>query len=143
MPKPVGSTGATKLKMLAIICYLGDGKNDNYGYNIWRCMQDHFHLYLDDNDIGNVYHHLSDMCEQELVTRKDPTEKAGRCFYMITPKGLEFQPRFQSFLEILEQEGVAPSRPRPSPYRRALALAWTLVLGLVPSLPFLQILTSQ
>jgi len=102
MPKPAGSTGATKLKILAIISHNGGCGKDSYGYDIWKCLQDSFHCYLNDTDIGNVYHHLTDLVNDEYVTRRDQTQVEGRCFYMMTEKGWEMKPKFQLYLDIIE-----------------------------------------
>lgn len=104
MPKPQGSIGATKIKILAVICHNKECGQESYGYDIWKTMQDYFHIYLDDSDIGNVYHHLIDMSKMELVTRDDPNNPEGRCFYNLTEKGLEIKPKFSHYLVILDNE---------------------------------------
>ena len=101
MPKLVGSTGATKLKILAIICHNGGCGKDSYGYDIWKNLQDSFHCYLNDSDIGNVYHHLTGLCKSEHVTRLDQTQLEDRCFYTMTQKGWDLQPKFQPYLDII------------------------------------------
>ena len=40
----------------------------------------------------------------ELVTRADPNNPEGRCFYSITEKGLEIKPKFSNYLVILDKE---------------------------------------
>jgi len=91
------------MKILAVICYNGGCSKESYGYDIWRILQEQFHLYLEDNDIGNVYHHLTDMCEMEFITRLSPNNPEKRCFYSITEKGRLLQPKYQHYLNLLEK----------------------------------------
>ncbi len=101
MPKPQGSCGATKMKILAIICAKGDDGHESYGYDIWRTMKESFHMYLDDKDIGNVYHHLNDLCALNYLSRDDPAVD-GRCFYNITGDGREIKTKYSQYIEILK-----------------------------------------
>ena len=100
MPKPQGSCGATKMKILAIICNNGDDGQESYGYDIWRTMKESFHLYLYDQDIGNVYHHLNDLCALNYVSRDDSVSD-GRCFYNITDDGRAVMTKYSQYIEIL------------------------------------------
>jgi len=100
MPKPQGSCGATKMKILAIICNNGEDGLESYGYDIWRTMKESFHIYLDDKDIGNVYHHLNDLCALNYVSRDD-TVPDGRCFYNVTEEGRAVMTKYSQYIEIL------------------------------------------
>ena len=102
MPKPQGSCGATKMKILAIIYKNGDCGQESYGYDIWKTMKGQFHTYLDDGDIGNIYHHLNDLCNFNYLTREDPNTD-GRCFYRMTEEGQALRGKFGKYLEIMEQ----------------------------------------
>jgi DNA-binding PadR family transcriptional regulator len=100
MPKPQGSCGATKMKILAIICNNGEYGQESYGYDIWRTMKESFHIYLDDKDIGNVYHHLTDLCALNYVSRDDSVPD-GRCFYNVTDEGRAVKMKYSQYIEIL------------------------------------------
>jgi DNA-binding PadR family transcriptional regulator len=88
------------MKILAIICKNGDCGQESYGYDIWKTMKGQFHTYLDDGDIGNVYHHLNDLCKFNYLTREDSTTD-GRCFYKMTEEGLTLRGKFGKYLEIM------------------------------------------
>jgi DNA-binding PadR family transcriptional regulator len=100
LPKPQGSCGATKMKILAIICNNYDYGQESYGYDIWKTMKEHFHIYLDDNEIGNVYHHLNDLCGLNYLTREDSFTD-GKCFYRMTEEGQALRGRYSKYMEIL------------------------------------------
>ncbi len=101
MPKPRGTCGATKMKILAIISSNAENGQESYGYDIWKTMKDQFHLYLDDGDIGNVYHHLTDLCSLNFVERGDEVD--GRCFYRITDEGISLKARYEPYMEIMKK----------------------------------------
>ena len=104
MPKQPGCIGKTKLKLLAVLQYNELSSIDSYGYNLWMTLKDKFHLYLDDTDSRNVYHHLSDLTQRGLVekTTVQQGEKApNRQLITLTQKGRELAPRFAKYLEIL------------------------------------------
>jgi DNA-binding PadR family transcriptional regulator len=101
MPKPQGTCGATKMKILAIISANTESGQESYGYDIWKNMKDHFHIYLDDGDIGNVYHHLNDLCTLNYVTREDEID--GKCFYNITEEGTALKGRYEQYLAIMKR----------------------------------------
>lgn len=105
MPKPQGTCGATKMKILAIICQKGENGVESYGYDIWKTMKEQFHLYLNDNDIGNVYHHLNDLCGLNYVTKSDD-ELYGRCFYSMTEEGLSLKDKYLQYISILNEDEV-------------------------------------
>ena len=63
MVKPKGTTGATKMKIMAIIDHNCGNGADSYGYTIWQSLKAHFYIYLTDGDVRNVYHHLKELTE--------------------------------------------------------------------------------
>ena len=104
LPKPQGTCGATKMKILAIISNNSATGQESYGYDIWKTMKDQFHIYLDDGDIGNVYHHLNDLCALNYLTRDDNIVE-GRCFYKITEEGYILKSRYEQYIDIMKKEG--------------------------------------
>jgi DNA-binding PadR family transcriptional regulator len=91
------------MKILAIIYQSNDAGHESYGYDIWKIMKNQFHTYLNDNDIGNVYHHLNDLCALNYVTRAD--EEGGRCcYYKITDEGLALKSKYDQYLAIMKAE---------------------------------------
>lgn len=105
MPKPKGTTGATKMKIMAIICHNGEYGKDSYGYIIWQSLKDPFHTYLNDCDVRNVYHHLKELCELELLERIGTldSDTNKRCLYKLTAKGRNLRYKYAPYLEILYQ----------------------------------------
>ncbi len=89
------------MKILAIISSNAENGQESYGYDIWKTMKDQFHLYLDDGDIGNVYHHLSDLCTLNYVERGDEVD--GRCFYRITDEGMSLKTRYETYMDIMKK----------------------------------------
>jgi len=85
LPKPKGTLGGTKMKIMAIICHNCEKGSDSYGYTIWQSLKDVFHIYLNDCDVRNVYHHLKELCEIE-------------------------QGRYAPYLEVLRQASSPPSK---------------------------------
>jgi DNA-binding PadR family transcriptional regulator len=105
MPRPHGSIGETKFKILAIIYRNEVNGNESYGYNIWALMKTQFHCYLEDINLRNVYRHLKDLEEAGLIERrtKQSVEKAPkRQLYSLTESGRQLKTRFNKYLEILE-----------------------------------------
>jgi DNA-binding PadR family transcriptional regulator len=104
MPKPSGCIGKTKLKLLAALRYHELSTIESYGYNLWMLLKEQFHLYLDDTDSRNVYHHLHDLTQRGLIekTAVQQGEKApNRQLITLTPQGRELAPQFATYLEIL------------------------------------------
>ena len=101
MPKPRGTCGATKMKILAIIYNNEQYGKESYGYNIWRSLKDQFYIYMNDNDIRNVYHHLNDLCSFGYI-RKCPegSDDIKQC-YRITQSGVYLEEKFRPFVQIL------------------------------------------
>lgn len=93
------------MKILAIISNNSATGHESYGYDIWKTMKDQFHIYLDDNDIGNVYHHLNDLCSLNYVARDD-NEVEGRCFYKITDGGLAIKSKYEQYIAIMKNEDL-------------------------------------
>lgn len=107
VPKPRGTTGATKMKIMAIICYHDECAriHESYGYNIWQVLKKYFHIYLNDGDIRNVYHHLKGLCNFNLLAREE-TQALGptnRCLYQMTDKGQSIKQKFKPYLEIIRR----------------------------------------
>lgn len=104
MPKPKGSTGATKMKILAIVCHNGECGRESYGYGIWQDLKKNFYTYLNDNEVRNVYHHLHDLCKTDLLLRVEETDMVlNRCAYKLTEKGKSLKDKYRHYLEILKQ----------------------------------------
>ena len=105
LPKPRGTTGATKMKIMAIICYNADCGLNSYGYNIWQALKNHFHTYLNDDDVRNVYHHLKDLCALDLLNREEVLGPGftRKCLYHLTERGRSLKTRYERYLEIVRQ----------------------------------------
>jgi DNA-binding PadR family transcriptional regulator len=105
MPKPQGSIGETKIKILAIIYRNDVNKSISYGYSIWTVMKKRFYCYLDDADLRNVYRHLKDLEEVGLI-EKSKKQTGGnspeRQLYLLTESGRQLKSRFNKYLQILE-----------------------------------------
>jgi hypothetical protein len=94
--------GHTKLKILAIIQgYQDSGRHPN-GSEIWKMLQQAFHTYLEDRDLRNVYHHLEDLCELQLITKSEDNdgETLPRQLYCLSQSGEELKERYNTYLEI-------------------------------------------
>jgi len=104
MPRPVGTIGETKLKILAIIYQDELLGITSYGYNIWTTLKEKFHCYLDDRDLRNVYRHLKDLNEVGLV-EKGANQLAKnapkRQLYSLTDNGRQLKQKFNRYLQIL------------------------------------------
>jgi DNA-binding PadR family transcriptional regulator len=100
MPKPEGTLGSTKMKILALICENNDCGKESYGYDLWKGLKEHFHIFLNENDIGNVYNHLNDLCRSNYLYRENEGLD-GRCYYKITQTGLELRSRFSQYIRII------------------------------------------
>ncbi len=90
------------MKILAIICHNDENGEESYGYDIWKTMKEQFHIYLGDNDIGNVYHHLNDLCALNYVIRSDDDGRC--CYYKITEEGLAIRVKFASYMDIMKAD---------------------------------------
>ena len=103
--KPKGTTGATKMKIMALICNNQNSGRESYGYTIWQSLKELFHIYLNDCDVRNVYHHLKELCDLDLIVKADSpvTGVDKRCYYTITDKGLEMKIKYDPYLEILRK----------------------------------------
>jgi DNA-binding transcriptional ArsR family regulator len=108
MPKPKGTTGATKMKILAVICHNKECGIESYGYDIWLNLKEYFHLYLNDNDIRNVYHHLYDLGDLGLIKRMKGHYEKQKCLYELTQKGIDLKNRYDVYMNLLySQKGPA------------------------------------
>jgi len=100
LPRPRGSIGETKLKILAIIHRNGT----SHGYSIWTTLKDSFHCYLDDLSLRNVYHHLHDLkrlglVERSLTQTNQNSPKNHR--YKLTERGKELEAKLRKYLDLL------------------------------------------
>ena len=109
MPKPKGTCGATKMKILAIMAIDADGGSESYGYNIWQRLKDNFYTYMDDNDVRNVYHHLNDLCSLGYIAKCREDEECPKCYYTLTPTGSGLRHRYKQFMDILEATAQSTS----------------------------------
>jgi hypothetical protein len=100
------------MKIMAIICHNQDSGVESYGYMIWQSLKELFHIYLNDCDVRNVYHHLKELHELDLIMRMDSsqTDANKRCFYMVTGKGLEMKGRYDPYITILEKSSSVLSK---------------------------------
>lgn len=101
MPKPKGTCGATKLKILALIYNNEQYGKESYGYNIWQSLKEEFYTYMNDNDIRNVYHHLNDLCALGYIRKCPEGSDDIRQCYRITQSGVNLEEKFRPFVEIL------------------------------------------
>jgi len=104
MPKPKGTTGATKMKILAIINQKSASGEDSYGYCIWKSLKEYFFIYLNDSDIRNVYHHLNDLCGLNYLEKDRSELEGGRCLYRMTLDGYTLRIRYQKYMNILVKQ---------------------------------------
>ena len=105
MPKPHGSIGEMKFKILAIL-YRNevDGKG-SYGYGIWTILKRRFYCYLDDSNLRNVYRHLKDLEKVGLIeksTKQTRENSPERHLYLLTKNGRQLKNRFNGYLQMLE-----------------------------------------
>jgi DNA-binding PadR family transcriptional regulator len=109
MVKPKGTVGATKMKIMAIISYNCNHGDEAYGYNIWQCLKDYFHIYLKDCDVRNVYHHLKELSELGYLERMASLDEDphNRCLYTLTDEGRGLENRYSPYLEIVERSTVS------------------------------------
>ncbi|MCW3978578.1 MAG: helix-turn-helix transcriptional regulator [Candidatus Bathyarchaeota archaeon] len=112
MPKPKGTTGATKMKIMAIICHNCEYGRDAYGYNIWQSLKELFYIYLNDCDVRNVYHHLKELCDLGLVARVEGegADADNRCLYRLTETGQGMRDRYTPYLEIVHRSSGVKSK---------------------------------
>jgi DNA-binding PadR family transcriptional regulator len=105
MPKPQGSIGETKFKILAIIYRNDISGICSYGYSIWAVMKTRFYCYLDEGNLRNVYRHLKDLEEAGLIERSKKQTGGNspeRQLYLLTESGRQLKNRFNKYLQILE-----------------------------------------
>lgn len=103
MPKPKGTCGATKMKILAVIHSNEQIGDVSYGYNIWQSLKDNFYTYMNDNDIRNVYHHLNDLCSLGYIKKcPEASDEIKQC-YRITSSGSGIREKYSHFIEVLEK----------------------------------------
>ena len=112
MVKPKGSTGATKMKIMAIIDHNCVNGADSYGYTIWQSLKDYFHTYLTDSDVRNVYHHLKELTELGYLIREESIfeDSNKRCLYSITENGRSLENRYSPYLDIVRKSAGPASK---------------------------------
>jgi len=99
--KPKGTCGATKMKIMAIMSADYDRGLDSYGYDIWQKLKDSFYVYMNENDVRNVYHHLNDLCALGYIAKRDGGEECPKCYYTLTPSGDNLRQKYKQFIDIL------------------------------------------
>jgi len=102
MVKPKGTIGSTKMKIIAVIHHNCSNNMDTHGYTIWQTLKTSFYVYLDDNDVRNVYHHLKGLCKLGYLEKRDPDTRV-RCCYNITEKGMLLAGRYEPYLRVLDR----------------------------------------
>lgn len=107
MPKPQGSIGETKFKILAIIYRNDVDGSGSYGYGIWSIMKKRFYCYLDDACLRNIYRHLKDLEEAGLIEKSNKKQAGGnspeRQLYLLTESGRQLKNSFNKYLQILSE----------------------------------------
>ena len=104
VPRPHGTLGETKLKILSIIHHNNLLKKPAYGYQIWTTLRDQFHCYLDFQNVSNVYRHLKDLHEVGLIRKsreQSNLDSPKTQPYTLTEKGRRMKPKFTQYLQIL------------------------------------------
>ena len=102
MPKPKGTCGATKMKIMAVISAHEELGKKSYGYNLWQCLKTNFYIYMNDGDIRNVYHHLNDLCKLGYIKKcPEESDDVKQC-YKMTDSGKALREKYKPFLDILE-----------------------------------------
>ncbi len=115
MPKPKGTCGATKMKIMAVICNNCDHGKDSYGYEIWQQLKENFFVYMNDNDIRNVYHHLNDLCGVGYISKTRESDECPKCYYTLTTTGQNLKHRYDHFIEIIKsnsEQVLTPAQMR-------------------------------
>ncbi len=100
VPRPHGSIGETKLKILAILHRDGAA----HGYGIWATLKETFHIYLEEQSRRNVYHHLHDLTRLGLIERHNSPTTAppsNNHPYRLTGKGRALETQFRRYLALL------------------------------------------
>ena len=104
MPRPSGTIGETKLKILAIVYHNDLAGIPSYGYNIWGLLKQKFYLYMSEGDLRNVYHHLKELTSLGLVEKGNYQPVRGapmRQPYSMTEKGRDLMRKFGKYLNVL------------------------------------------
>ena len=107
MPRPIGTMGETKFKILAIIYFNEYQGTVTYGYDIWRILKRVFHFYLDEGDLRNVYRHLKDLEKSGLINRGPQQTIKGvpkRQPYFLTEKGRDIKQKFARYVDVLSKQ---------------------------------------
>ena len=107
MPRPAGTIGETKLKILAIVHFNEAKGNVTYGYDIWRMLKERFLVYFDNGNLRNVYRHLKDLEASGLIGRSPQQSVKGvprRQPYFLTEKGKDLKPKFSRYVDLLSRQ---------------------------------------
>jgi len=117
LPKPRGTIGSTKMKIMAVICYNAECGLRPCGYGIWRALKTQFHIYINDGDVRNVYHHLKELRSLELLAREEGPGSGStkRCTYSLTEKGRDLRHRYAPYLEIVRRSAGSDEGLNPPP----------------------------
>jgi DNA-binding PadR family transcriptional regulator len=96
------------MKIMAVVCYNCECGQRSYGYDIWKTLKDYFHIYLRDGDIRNVYHHLKDLCDLDMLAREEVVgaDNIRKCFYNLTERGRSIDHRYAPYLEIVRRDAA-------------------------------------
>ena len=88
---------------MAVICYNCEKEIDAYGYTIWQTLKDVFHIYINDNDVRNVYHHLNDLCQLGYIQKLNDMNYMtdNRCLYQITENGQAQLTKYEHYKRVL------------------------------------------
>ena len=111
MPRPIGTLGETKMKILAIMHHQELQGTPSYGYNIWNLLKQKFYLYMNEGDLRNVYRHLKELSNLNLITRGSDQPVKGvpkRQPYSLTEKSRELKQRFNRYLDVLSRQNSVP-----------------------------------
>ena len=90
MPKPQGTIGETKFKILSIVYRNDVDGNGSYGYGIWAIMKKRFYCYLEEAGLIE---------KSTTQTRENSPE---RQLYLLTESGRQLKARFNKYLQKLE-----------------------------------------
>ncbi len=93
------------MKILAVIYNEERNNRISYGYDIWKRLKEQFHIYLTYRDIGNVYHHLTDLCSMNLVRKVDESSD-GKSYYKLTEEGLALKYKYVQYVDMILPERV-------------------------------------
>lgn len=103
MGKPRGSIGETKLKILAILSHNDACQSPSYGYSVWKTLNEQYLSCLGEDGLRNVYHHLQDLQDQNLITNyqnQTLPDKPERQLYHLTDKAQTLKTQYQKYQKL-------------------------------------------